>query len=40
LKLAGKAGLTLALLVARIITDHADNTLATYNLALAAHFFD
>jgi hypothetical protein len=26
--------------VARIITDHADNTLATHHLALAAHFFD
>jgi hypothetical protein len=32
--------LTLALLVARIITDHTDNTFATHNLALTAHFLD
>jgi hypothetical protein len=38
LKLANNANLTLALFVARIITDHADNTFATYNLALTAHF--
>jgi hypothetical protein len=26
--------------MARVITDHANNTLATHNLALAAHFLD
>jgi hypothetical protein len=31
---------SLALLVPRIITDHAHNALAAYYLALAAHFFD
>jgi hypothetical protein len=31
---------SLALLMPRIITDHAHNALAAYNLALAAHLFD
>jgi hypothetical protein len=34
------AGLTLTLLMARIITNHAHNTLAAHNLAFTAHFLD
>jgi len=35
-----KDQLSLTLFVSRIITDHTNNALAAYNLALAAHFLD
>jgi hypothetical protein len=39
-KLTDKSRSTLALLVTRIIANHAHNAFAAYNLALTAHFLD